>query len=116
MNQEFKNALFGSVTRADIEALVKYVKDIPHGRRTAEQQATYIQMAKDLKRGWGSYAPKVDSKKQRRVQFSIRKLDAFLEKYPQLILSRTSACILRGCPIADEHPFGRRVRNTKHDS
>ena len=113
-NSEFKKALFGNVTDAEIKALDTYVKSIPHFGRTSEHQTTYKKMAKDMKEksgGWISYAPKVDSKSQRRVQCSIRKLDDFLKKYPQFIISRTADCSLHGITLESEYDFGPRIRN-----
>ena len=115
---ELMEALFGKATRAEIEALDLYVKSIPKNGRTAEHQATYKKMAKDLKAssgGWISYAPKVDSKTQRRLQCSIRSLDDFLATHGQFI-KRTPGCALRGHEIPATHPFGRRIRNKKPES
>lgn len=117
MNKRFREILFGTARREDITALVSYVKSIPPGKRTEEQAATYKRMAKELKQnsgGWISYAPKVDSKTQRRVQCSIRDLDAFLEKYPEIVLARNKDCQIRGHPIPKEHEgFGARQRSKK---
>jgi hypothetical protein len=113
-NSEFNKVLFGTVTEEEIIALDTYVKSIPANGRTSEHQKTYKKMAKDLKEksgGWISYAPKVDSKKQRRVQCSIRTLDKFLEKYPQFIVSRSAGCSLHGITLDTEYDFGPRIRN-----
>ena len=125
-NLEFKTALFGKVTEEQIKALDSYVKSIPAGARTSEHEKTYKKMAKDLKDtsgGWISYAPKVDSKNQRRVQCSIRGLDNFLKTYPQFIISRVNGCILHDVTLETEYDCGPRVRNqrtkesdSEHDS
>jgi hypothetical protein len=118
LTPEVMNILFGKATREQIQALDTYVKSIPKNARTAEHQATYKKMAKDLKAqsgGWISYAPKVDSKAQRRLQCSIRKLDVFLATYPQFV-TRTAGSSLRGHELPSEHPFGPRIRNKKTES
>jgi hypothetical protein len=121
MNEEFKNVLFGSVTREQIEELDKYIKGIPKNQKpTKEYSDTYKKMAKQLKEksnGWISYAPKVDSKSQRRLQGSIRKLDTFIEKNSSLVLSNSTECILRGISFLKEHEgFGERIRHKKEES
>ena len=117
MNDEFHRILFGTASRSQIEELVNYVKAVPHHGRTAEHQKTYKKMAADLATssgGWISYAPKVDSKTQRRVQCSIRRLDAFLKDHPQLVESDTKGCEVRGRSMpADHSGFLLRVRNSK---
>ncbi len=118
LTSEAMDVLFGKVTRQEIQALDTYVKSIPKNARTAEHQATYKKMAKDIKAssgGWISYAPKVDSETQRRLQCSIRKLDTFLTTYPQFV-KRTAGSSLRGVELSAEHPFGRRLRNKKQES
>ena len=117
MNEEFKNVLFGTVKREQIESLDTYVKSIPKNGRTKIHSDTYKKMAKALKvssNGWISYAPKVDSKSQRRLQCSIRHLNEFLEKNSSLVLSDSSKCILRNIEFPSEHEgFEKRVRNTR---
>jgi hypothetical protein len=119
MNEEFKKVLFGSVTREQIEELDKYIKGIPKNGRTKEHSDTYKKMAKQLKEksnGWISYAPKVDSKSQRRLQCSIRDLNNFLEKNTSLVLSNTTECMLRGISFPKEHEgFGERIRHKKEE-
>jgi len=120
MNEEFKKVLFGSITREQIEELDKYVKGIPKNQKpTKEHSDTYKKMAKTLKEssnGLISYAPKVDSRSQRRLQSSIRKLDEFIEKNSSLVLSNTTECILRGISFPKEHEgFGKRIRHKKEE-
>jgi hypothetical protein len=43
--------------------------------------------------------PKVDSKKQRRVQCSIIKIDDLFKKFEKLIISRNKEGVLRGVKI-----------------
>ena len=120
MNEEFKKVLFGSVTREQIEELDKYIKGIPKNQKpTKENSDTYKKMAKTLKdssNSWISYAPKVDSKSQRRLQSSIRKLDTFIEKNNSLVLSNSTDSMLRGISIPKEHEgFGKRITHKKEE-
>ena len=118
MNEEFKKVLFGTVKREDIENLDKYIKSIPMNGRTKTHSNTYKSMAKTLKEssnGWISYAPKVDSKCQRRLQCSIRNLDEFLEKNKSLVTISTD-CMLRNISFPKEHEgFAERVRHKKQE-
>lgn len=121
MNEEFKKVLFGSVTREQIEELDTYIKGIPKNQKpTKEHSDSYKKMAKQLKEksnGWISYAPKVDSKSQRRLQCSIRKLNTFIEKNNSLVLSNSTDSMLRGISIPKEHEgFGKRIRHKKEES
>lgn len=59
-------------------------------------------------------SPKVDSKKQRRVQCSITKIDKLLEEYPQFIISRTTEPIIRGIHLTSIIDSDKRVRNKKN--
>ena len=71
---------------------------------------------KDSSNSWISYAPKVDSKSQRRLQCSIRKLNEFIEKNNSLVLSDTTECVLRGISIPKEHEgFGKRITHKKEE-
>ncbi len=117
LTPEVMETLFGKVTREQIEALDTYVKSIPRNGRTVEHQVTYKKMAKEIQAtsgGWISYAPKVDSKTQRRLQCSIRNLDGFLKKCEGNV-KRAPGCCVRGVELPTEHPFGRRVRKQKEE-
>lgn len=115
MNQEFKKVMFGSVTRDDIKALDSYIKSIPKNKKTKEHTKTYKLMAKKLKNdGYISYAPKVDSKSQRRLQCSIRNLDTFISNHKSLIVSDTTDCKIKNIEFPKVHEgFGKRVRKPK---
>jgi len=55
-------------------------------------------------------SPKVDSKKQRRVQCSIPKVDQILSLFPDIIVSRTTDPIIRGITITSIINSARRIR------
>lgn len=106
--------LFGTATIADIKALVDYVKSVPNHGRTAAHQATYKNMATDLSRRCGGalrYAPKVDSKTQRRVQCSFRNFLQFVQQNSERVIATSTTCEFRGGTIADTCLSTRRVRH-----
>lgn len=110
------NLLFGTVTLSEIEELVAYVKAIPHHGRTAQHQATYKRMASDLKKkngGWISYAPKVDSATQRRVQGHFSQFSQFVKENPSRVIATSQTGEFRGGKIAEEIVSTPRVRNKK---
>lgn len=105
--------LFGDTTLAQIEELVAYVKSIPHNGRTPEHQANYKRMAAALKKGLISYAPKVDSKTQRRVQGHFSKFRKFVLDNPSRLIAESDGCQFRGGTVKAEIVSPRRVRNKK---
>ena len=110
------NLLFGKATLAEIEKLVAYVKAIPHYGRTAEHQKTYKRMASDLKKRSGgliSYACKVDSEEQRRVQGRFSKFSKFLKDHRNLVVAESQTGEFRGGKIAEEILSPKRPRNKK---
>ena len=110
------NLIFGTATLSEIEELVTYVKAIPHNGRTAEHQATYNRMAAALKEksgGWISYAPNVDSSKQRRVQGHFGQFSRFVQENPSRVVATSQTGEFRGGRIAEEIVSTPRVRNKK---
>ena len=111
--------LFGKVSLSEIEELVTYVKSIPHHGRTKEHQAIYKKMAFALKEksgGWISYAPKVDSKTQRRVQGHFTQFQKFLEEHPERIVAQSQTNEFRGGKISEEISSTKRIRHKKPKS
>jgi len=109
--------LFGTATRLQIQALVDYVKAIPHHGRTAEHQSTYKRMAYELKTSCGgciSYAPKVDSTKQRRVQGHFGNFSAFVDAHRSTrLVAESKTGEFRGGKIPEEIESTSRIRNKK---
>jgi hypothetical protein len=114
LNQDFKRILFGSITELELKTLVSYIKAIPAGKASSETKKTYKKMASQLK-GLIRINPKVDSKKQRRLQCSIPKIQKLLEQYPQFIRSR-SQDTLRGIKIDDTYTCPKRIRKKKESN
>jgi hypothetical protein len=110
------NLIFGTATLSEIEDLVAYVKAIPHYGRTTEHQTTYKRMATALKKksgGWISYAPKVDSSTQRRVQGHFSRFSRFIEENPSRVIATSQTGEFRGGRIAEEIVSSPRIRNKK---
>jgi len=113
-NEEFRDILFGTVTREILEEYVKVVKAISIGKVSKEIKNEYIKMKNEIQKKYNmkiNISPKVDSKKQRRVQCSIPKIDNVFHDHPQFILSRTNENIVRGINITPIIKSTRRIRN-----
>lgn len=106
-----KSFLFGSVGRHEIEDLVKKIKSVPPGPVDINDLREIHAMKKELnaRSGIVQFNPKLDSKKQRRLQCSIPKFAS----YPSILLSQTNEPVVRGITIRDTLESGRRVRNAR---
>lgn len=113
-----RELLFGTATIEEINELVTYVKSIPKDV-TAAHRATYKRMAKDISAkngGYISYAPKVDSKgqrRQRRVQCCIPKFSKFVKEHPERVIAESQSGEFRGGTITEEIVSPPRQRNKK---
>jgi len=105
---------FGDVTREEIAALEKIVRDITKGRSpTKEERTSYLKGAAALdKRGALSYRPKVDSHTQRRLQCELCNLAIFLDNHPELVIAHSIERRFRDIilPAAGEFPSRQRHR------
>ncbi len=113
--------LFGTATLDDINELVSYVKSIPINNKTAEHANQYKQMAAALSNNHGGcilYAPKVDSKSQRRVQCRLPKFCEFVTNNQNLVIEDSITEHFRGSFINKTITSTPRIRNkkTKSDS
>ena len=107
--------LFGTATIDDINKLVAYVKSIPNDVTDAHR-ATYKRMAKEISAkngGYISYAVKVDSKGQRRVQCCIPKFSKFVKEHPERVIAESQSGEFRGGSIMEEIVSPPRKRNKK---
>lgn len=114
-NEEFHRLLFGTITREEIEEYDRWIRAIPHGEPDQTVRDEYLKRKNDLQKLHHMrihISPKVDSKRQRRVQCEIPHLDQLWEQFPQFILSRTTNQV-RGIPITTTYVFGPRVRKPK---
>ncbi len=99
---ELRNYLFGSVPIYELEQYVEKIRSIPHGEVSNEIKKDYKENKKQIQDKYGmniNISPKVDSKKQRRVQCSIKKVDNILSKFPNLILYFSYKPIVRNVEI-----------------
>jgi hypothetical protein len=101
-----QDALFGSVSKEELEAYVASVKAIPAGEPSAEARAAYKAGAAALnaKMRHLQIRPKVDSKNQRRVQCSFSDFFAFHSVMDE-------SCTINGVQIVKTIQSGRRLRN-----
>lgn len=112
---ELRNYLFGTATLADIQVFVDHVRSIAAGPVDPETKRKYKSMKKDLESKHGmriSINPKVDSKKQRRVQCSVS-VERLQNEVPWCISSRASEAAVRGVPIDGRIHSPRRSKNKK---
>jgi len=110
-----RELLFGTATIEEINELVAYVKSIPKDV-TSAHRATYKRMAQDISAkngGYISYAPKVDSKGQRRVQCCIPKFSKFVKEHPERIIVESQSGEFRGGTITEVIVSPPRQRNKK---
>jgi hypothetical protein len=106
-----RELLWGRIVKEDVEELDALVRSMPTGRRDPEIDRAITQKKKELnaKSGIMRFNPKIDSKKQRRLQCSIPKFAS----YPTLVKSVTAEPLVRGVQIAAFVLSGRRVRNRR---
>lgn len=111
--EELRNYLFGSITQDILESYVTFIKSIPHGPVSNDIKNDYKNQKNILQKEYGMHiniSPKVDSISQRRVQCSIPKVEQMLEKFPNIVISRTEEPILRGITITSMIQSARRLR------
>jgi hypothetical protein len=83
--------LFGTVTRAEIVALDTAIKAVPRGRAPTVEEKAAIYALRDslhIKTGALQFAPKMDSKSQRRLQCSFNTFQHFLTAHPARVIAR----------------------------
>jgi hypothetical protein len=106
--------LFGELTEEEITSYADYVK-----KMTKEEAATkdYLTRGTALsaRSGFLGVRPKVDSKKQKRVQCSFPNFEKFCKAHPDRVISTSTTPELRGMAIAGEIVSGRRVRHKKEE-
>ena len=107
--------LFGDVTLDELNELNQSIRAIPAGPIPAATKAAIHAKKNRLNAKSGSirFNPKMDSKKQRRLQCSIPKLSAFLAATPTLLMSDTMEPLVRGVPIPAMVKSGRRRRHPR---
>ena len=117
--EALRDILFGSVTREILEEYVQQIKNIPNGNVSSECKKEYIQTKNHIQKQYNmkiNISPKVDSKKQRRVQCSIPKIDELFYNYPQFIISKTNEHCIRCIQITPVIESTKRIRHLKTES
>lgn len=114
--QALRDYLFGTITEDILKQYVDFIKSIPNGIVTPEINSEYKKQKTTLQKEHKMFItinPKVDSNSQRRVQCTIPKIDYLLDKFPELIISRTKTSVIRGITISSEIQSSPRVRHKK---
>jgi hypothetical protein len=104
--------LFGNLTLEDIAAMHAHLKEIPTGRASIDTRTEYKVRAAELSRKSGaiSLRPKVDSKKQRRLQCSFSNIRAFCAENPRRLISQSDEGVFKGFQLLKRVQSGRRQR------
>jgi hypothetical protein len=119
-NLELRNYLFGSITEDILTNYINSIKLLPEGPVDINIKQTYKKLKTELQNDYNmniNISPKVDSKKQRRVQCSIPKVNELLVKFPENIISQTNQPIIRGIYITsciDSEPRKRAIKAIKN--
>ena len=105
-----KEALFGSLTRDDIERLDKLVKSVPQKRSPTpeEHDALYALQGELQKKSGAIYMNIKCNSQQSRLQCSFNKFQDFLEKHKERIIAQSGTAEFRGKKILDEVASARR--------
>ena len=111
---ETHRILFGDVTQEEVNHLRQMIHAVPAGPiAAATKAAIHAEKSRlNAKSGAIRFNPKMDSKKQRRLQCSIPKLSAFLAANPNLLISDTTEALVRGISIPATIASARRLRAT----
>lgn len=105
---------FEAVTLEEIQKLQTMIKAVPAGKPDEALLKAIHAYKESLNAKSGSihFRPKLDSKKQRRLQCSIVDMEALLTKHPELILERNGEGKLFGIGIPLTLQSCRRQRQT----
>jgi hypothetical protein len=115
-NKELRDILFGTIPRKVLEGYVNYIKSIEHGPVSPDIKKKYKDCKIKMQNEFNmciNISPKVDSKKQRRVQCSIPKIDELFTHHHEFVIARNTDSSIRGVKITESIESGPRVRNTK---
>ena len=104
-------ALFGSLTRADIETLDRAVKAVPQKKKPSEEERKTMYDIRDSLQKQSS-AIHLDIKcnsTQSRLQCSFNRFQQFLESHPTRIVAKSNTHEFRGGALSPEIVSSRRV-------
>jgi hypothetical protein len=104
-------ALFGSLTRADIETLDRAVKAIPQKKKpTEEERKTMYDIRDSLQKQSGAIHLDIKcNSTQSRLQCSFNRFQQFLETHPTRIVAKSNTHEFRGGALSPEIVSSRRV-------
>jgi hypothetical protein len=104
-------ALFGSLTRADIETLDRAVKAIPQKKKpTEEERKTMYDIRDSLQKQSGAIHLDIKcNSTQSRLQCSFNRFQQFLESHPTRIVAKSNTHEFRGGALSPEIISSRRV-------
>jgi hypothetical protein len=108
-------ALFGSLTRADIETLDRAVKAIPQKKKpTEEERKTMYDIRDSLQKQSGAIHLDIKcNSTQSRLQCSFNRFQQFLESHPTRIVAKSNTHEFRGGALSPEIVSSRRVFKPK---
>ena len=110
---DLRNYLFGTATIEELTDYVNYIKSIPPGRVDTKTKKEYKQIKKTIQDTNNMNIcinPKIDSKKQRRVQCSIN-IDKIYKDVPWCVISKVEEPIVRGIRIDEKIHSPSRIKN-----
>lgn len=116
--EKIKKFLFGSITEKELSDYVDLIKSISHGKVPVNTKKNYKEIKKNLEKRFNmniTINPKVDSKKQRRVQCTISNINLILENFPESVIYRNNIPEIRGIKITQSLQSSRRERTRKSD-
>lgn len=111
------NLLFGSITRSEIEELVRLIKCVPQNRKPTTEERTTMYSFRDILQQ-KSGAIRLDIKcnsTQSRLQCSFNHFKEFIEKNPTRIIAQSNTNSFRGGTISAEIISSRRVFKKKQN-
>jgi len=115
-NKELRDILFGTLPRKVLEGYVNYIKSIEYGPVLADIKKKYKDCKIKMQNEFNmriNISPKVYSKRQRRVQCSIPKIDELFTNHPEFVIAKNTDSSIRGIKITESIESEPRVRNTK---
>jgi hypothetical protein len=110
--------LFGTVTRAEIEELVRLVKAVPQKRKpTPEEHAQMYALRDRLQKKSGAILFNIKcNSTQSRLQCSFNQFKKFIEENPSRIIAESTTGTFRGGAILQEIESGPRTFKKKTES
>jgi len=108
-------ALFGSLTRADIETLDRAVKAVPQKKKpTEEEHKTMYDIRDSLQKQSGAIHLNIKcNSTQSRLQCSFNRFQQFLESHPTRIVAKSNTHEFRGGALSPQIVSSRRVFKPK---